>query len=129
MKELNKQITEKCVSERIDFYTAEKLLKLEPHHVLAELLLEKWQLPKEVILIIKFHHVEESFRPKNLTQNQNKLINIIMLSDTIAHRFGNAFSNYTRDVKVNSIDLDKLGIKSQDIASVVKTTNEQLQYF
>lgn len=128
-KQLMKKITEKCLSEKIDFHSAEKLLKLESHEALGELLLVKWQLPKEVIFLIKYHHTEENFRPKNLSSEQNKSINILMLSDTIAHRFGNAFQNYARDTRVNSVDLDKLGINSQDVARVVKLATQQLQYF
>jgi hypothetical protein len=51
------------------------------------------------------------------------------LSDTIAHRFGNAFTNYTRDTRVNTVELDKLGINSQDVAKVVKQATQQLQFF
>jgi HD-like signal output (HDOD) protein len=128
-KALMKQITERCLRDKIDFNTAEKNLKLESHEILGEILLEKWQLPASVILIIKYHHTEESFRPKKLTSEQNKAINLISLSDTIAHRFGNAFTNYTRDTRVNTVELDKLGINSQDVAKVVKQATQQLQFF
>lgn len=128
-KALMKQVTERCLRDKIDFNTAEKNLKLESHEILSEILLEKWQLPTSVIFLIKYHHTEENFRPKNLTSEQNKSINIINLSDIIAHRFGNAFTNYTRDIRVNTIDLDKLGINSQDVAKVVKHATQQLQFF
>lgn len=128
-KPLMKQVTEKCLSEKIDFHSAEKSLKLESHEILGELLLVKWQLPKDVIFLIKYHHTNENFRPKNLSSDQNKLINILMLSDTIAHRFGNAFRNYTRETRVNPVDLDKLGINGQEVANVVKLATQQLQYF
>lgn len=128
-KALMKQVTEKCLNDKIDFHSAEKSLKLESHEILGELLLVKWQLPKEVIFLIKYHHTEENFRPKNFSSDQNKAINILMLSDTIAHRFGNAFNNYTRDTRVNPVDLDKLGINGQEVAKVVKLATQQLQYF
>ena len=128
-KALMKQVTEKCLSEKIDFHSAEKALKLETHEILGELLLVKWQLPKDVVFLIKYHHTEENFRPKNLSSDQNKSINILMLSDTIAHRFGNAFKNYARDTRVNPVDLDKLGINGQDVAKAVKLATQQLQFF
>lgn len=124
-----KLITEKCITDKIDFHTAENLLKLDTHETLAEMLLNKWRLPQEVIFIIKYHHTEEKFRPKNLSTIQNKSVQILMISDIIAHRYGNAFQNYTRDTRVNSVDLDKLGVSSQDIGKIVKFTSQQLQYF
>lgn len=128
-KALMKKVTEKCLSDKIDFHRAEKSLKLESHEILGELLLEKWHLPKEVIFLIKYHHTEENFRPKNLSSDQNKSINILILSDTVAHRFGGAFHNYARDPRVNSVDLDKLGINEKDIEGAVKSTTQQLQFF
>ncbi|MGY3804222.1 HDOD domain-containing protein [Pigmentibacter ruber] len=128
-KNLMKQVTEKCLKEKIDFNIAEKLLKLEPHEQLAEVLLQKWQLPQNVIILIKYHHTEEKFRPKTLSSDQNKLINIMCLADTIAHRFGNAFQNYHRDTRVNQIELEKIGLTSQDVGNIVKHVTQQLQFF
>ncbi len=128
-KNLMKQVTERCNRDKVDFNTAEKLLKLESHEQLGEVLLEKWQLPQSVLLLIKYHHTDEKFRPKTLSSEQNKLINIMNLSDVIAHRFGNAFQNYHRDTRVNQLELDKLGLSGQDISKIVKHVTQQLQFF
>lgn len=128
-KNLMKQVTERCMRDKVDFNIAEKLLKLETHEQLGEVLLEKWQLPQSVLLLIKYHHTEENFRPKTLSTEQNKLINIMNLSDVIAHRFGNAFQNYHRDTRVNQLELDKLGLSGQDVSKIVKHVTQQLQFF
>jgi len=128
-KALMKQITERCLNDKIDFQTAEKNLKLESHEILGEVLLEKWQLPESVIMLIKYHHTDETFRPKKLTMEQNKAINLLSLADTISHRFCNAFTNYARDTRVNTVELDKLGLTTQDVSKVVKLATQQLQFF
>ncbi|APJ03471.1 HDOD domain-containing protein [Silvanigrella aquatica] len=128
-KNIMKQVTEKCLNDKMDFHSSEKSLKIESHEILGETLLQKWQLPKEVILLIRYHHTDENYRPKNLSSEQNKAINILMLSDTIAHRFGNAFVNYTRETRVNTVELDKLGINNQDVGKTVKLVTQQLQFF
>lgn len=128
-RNLMKQVTERCIRDKVDFTVSEKLLKLESHELLAVGLLEKWQLPQSVIILIKYHHTDENFRPKTLSQEQNKLINIMSLSDVLAHRFGSAFQNYPRDTRVNQVELEKLGLNSQDIGKIVKHVTQQLQFF
>ncbi|KAB8032210.1 HDOD domain-containing protein [Fluviispira multicolorata] len=128
-KVLMKKITETCVSEKIDFNSAEKKLKLDGHEVLGADLLKNWQFPDGVILLVKNHHTEEAFRSKNLTSEQNNCISVLCLSDTIAHRFGNAYLNYYRDTRVNSVDLDKLGISNQEVSSAVKLATQHLQHY
>ena len=85
-----KQVTERCIRDKVDFNIAEKLLKLETHEQLGEVLLEKWQLPQSVLLLYKVSSYRENFRPKTLSTEQNKLINIMNLSDVIA-QIWNAF--------------------------------------
>jgi hypothetical protein len=52
-----------------------------------------------------------------------------MLSDTVAHRYGDAFQKYSRDTRVNPQDLEILGIQSQDLAHAIKQATQQLQFF
>ncbi|BBH52836.1 HDOD domain-containing protein [Fluviispira sanaruensis] len=128
-KALMKKITDLCVADKIDFISAEKKLKLDGHEILGVELLQSWQFPEEVILLVKNHHTDEAYRSKKLTSEQNKSISILCLSDTIAHRFGNAFVNYSRDTRVNATVLDKLGITNQDVGVAVKLATQHLQHY
>ena len=127
--QLQKKIIEKLLEDKSDFYSAEKMLGLESHSSLGCELLKLWLFPEEVIEIVRYHHTEEVLLPKNLSQTLNQNIQILKLSDLLAHRFGNAFSNYPKDVRVNQIDLDKLGLTNQDISKVIQSATMQLQYF
>ncbi|RDB36652.1 MAG: HDOD domain-containing protein [Spirobacillus cienkowskii] len=126
---LMQRLTEVCLAEKKDFNLVEKELKLGSHQLFGATILEKWQFPKEVVLLTKYHHTLENFRPKNFTIHQNKLINILMLSDTVAHRYGDAFQQYPRETRVNPQDLEILGIQSQDLANAIKQATQQLQFF
>lgn len=118
---LAQEIIEKCERDNTDIKTAEQQLNAEEHNVIGEYLLEKWNMPKNVISIVRYHDVPQKERPQTLSFEQNKCIDIISISDIVAHRFKKSYINYKRKTYVDKYDLDKIGIVSSDIENIIKS--------
>jgi hypothetical protein len=61
---------------------------------------------------------------KDLGNEMNKLIDILVLSDTLAHSYGFGFKDYKRDTKIELSMLKRMELSADAVKEVVKNSLE-----
>jgi HD-like signal output (HDOD) protein len=122
-KHMNKLVTF-CNKHSIDFATAEDKLCLEPHRELGERVLKNWDIPENVIKIIGFHDVKNHEKRKDTPENNHLLIDILILSDNLAHSNGYGYKNYKQNSKIDVTLLKRVGMTTEEITSILNLTLE-----
>ncbi len=112
-------IIDKCKFENIDFYAAEKSIDTTTHDALGKKITKKWGLSDKALFLIEHHHTPEAERMPELVQF-NLELDLLMLSDTIAHSMTCGFRNYNRENKVSKLLLQKLNLNPEEIAEKSK---------
>jgi HD-like signal output (HDOD) protein len=92
--------------ERQGFQHAEKKLLGFSHGELGELIGRKWNFPKRIQTVIRYHH-NPSQAPKDTTADDAKLLGIVHLADALCMMLGQGVGN---DALFYSIDLDYLNV-------------------
>lgn len=118
------QMAKYCIENKVDFTTAEKKLGLEPHCKLGCRALDMWEIPERVKLLISFHDTKKLEDRKDIPLEISKLIDIIILSDTLAHSYGFGFKDYKRDTRIELSLLKRIKISADVVKEVVKNALE-----
>jgi HD-like signal output (HDOD) protein len=113
-----------CLEKQVDFVKAEENFDLESHAALGAMALNEWEIPEKVKHIVSLHDTKNIELRKNLPQETNRLLDILMLSDLLAHSFGFGFAHYKRDTRVELSLLKKMELTTDDVKEVVKNALE-----
>jgi HD-like signal output (HDOD) protein len=86
------EITKFANDKKLSFSEAEKILDIPNHNLVGKLLAEKWKLPTQIQMVIKYHH--ELLLPARgtLSSELNNAVDIVYLSNLLIHalKFGNS---------------------------------------
>lgn len=84
-----------CEAKKCSYIEAETELDTLRHTTLGHLLAAKWNLPSVVQNTIKYHHTKETQHRLGLTDEINRNIDIVLLSNILIHalKFGNSGHN------------------------------------
>lgn len=118
------QMAKHTLENKIDFASTENQLGLEPHSKLACRALDTWEIPEKVKILISFHDTKNMELRKDLGNEMNKLIDILVLSDTLAHSYGFGFKDYKRDTKIELSMLKRMELSADAVKEVVKNSLE-----
>lgn len=118
------QMAKHCIENQIDFATTESQMGLEPHSKLGFRALDSWEIPEKVKTIIAFHDTRNMELRKDLPVETNKLIDILILSDVLAHSYGFGFKDYKRDTKIEMSMLKRMELTPDVVKEVVKNALE-----
>jgi HD-like signal output (HDOD) protein len=118
------QLANYCIENKVDFATAEEQLGLEPHCKLGARALDTWEIPPRVKLLISLHDTKNLDARKDISIEMSKLVDIINLSDTLAHSYGFGFKEYKRDTRIELSMLKRIEISAELVKEVVKIALE-----
>jgi HD-like signal output (HDOD) protein len=118
-----KTLVQKCHDNGKDFFSMEKDQATQTHDELGKLVAAKWQLNSRITYLIAHHHTSEAQPMVAGDSSLNKELDILTLSDTIAHRMKYGYREYVRDTKVTRQFLDRLGLDSDIIAKKTVETH------
>nr|BFD31797.1 hypothetical protein GTC16762_14150 [Pigmentibacter ruber] len=127
-REIMQDIVNCCIADKINFYTAETKLQVMTHDILGSDLLQSWGFNQNVLNIIRFHHAKEKLRPYRV-DFLNKEINILELSDVLAHRFSCGFENYHTELKVHPMLIERLGLSKETVMQLVKKISKTVPLY
>ncbi|MEB3287659.1 MAG: HDOD domain-containing protein [Vampirovibrionales bacterium] len=99
------QIEQKAMDEKIDFVQAEEKVLGISHTTVGAKIGEKWNLPAQLISVMKYHHKPVNL-PPNLDAQLAKLILIVHLADSFTMLIGSGIGN---DGLMYTLDIDALG--------------------
>ncbi|OQW50724.1 MAG: hypothetical protein A4S09_11245 [Proteobacteria bacterium SG_bin7] len=96
------------------------------HTEIGAFLAKKWKLPSTIEACVKYHHTFDPARRGGLTAENNKLVDIITLSNLLIHalKFGN--SGHDRIEGAPKPLLDRLGIQPDQIKTLVGKIKDSL---
>lgn len=118
------QMAKHCIENQIDFVATENQLGLEPHSKLGFRALDTWEIPEKVKTLISYHDTRNIELRKHLPPETNKLIDILILSDILAHSYGFGFKDYKRDTKIEMSMLKRMELTPDAVKEVVKNALE-----
>lgn len=118
------QMAKHCIDNKVDFATAEGQLGLEPHSRLGCRALETWEIPEKVKQLISLHDTKKIEDRKDVPLEISKLVDIIILSDTLAHSYGFGFKEYKRDTRIELSMLKRMELSADVVKEVVKNALE-----
>lgn len=118
------QLAKYCIENKVDFATAEEQMGLEPHSKLGGRALDTWEIPARVKQLIALHDTRKLDTRKELPLEINKLVDILILSDTLAHSYGFGFKDYKRDTRIELSMLKRMELSAEDVKEVVKAALE-----
>ncbi len=113
-----------CFENKIDFAAAESQLGLESHSKLGARALATWEIPDRVKLIVSLHDSRKPEDRKDLEAETAKLLDILILSDILAHSYGFGFKEYKRDTRIELSMLKRMGLTADDVKEIVKSALE-----
>lgn len=116
-----RNVVDKCKQIKTSFYEAEKLETIPTHDSLGKLVAQKWNLNDRTSFLIGNHHTPESQR-ETVDSYLDKELDILTFADTLAHRMKFGFKNYIRDIAVNKMFLDRLGLSVDVVSKKTKDT-------
>lgn len=96
------------------------------HTEIGSFLAKKWKLPSTIEACVKYHHTYDPARRGGLTAENNKLVDIITLSNLLTHalKFGN--SGHDKIEGAPKPLLDRLGIQPDQIKTLVGKIKDSL---
>ncbi len=100
----------------------------EAHRKLSKQLVESWGLSLTVGMLVGLHDVTDHNRRGVLTATQHQLVDILILSDSLAHRYGFGLNQYKGNVTFSSQNLQTVGIGSTEILAAVQTVKSFLTH-
>ena len=118
------QLIQFCKKHKTDFHTAENKLCIEPHRELGARVLQTWDIPLDVINVIKFHDIRAPDQRKGLPQEFQLLTDILVFSDILAHSYAFGFKDYSRDTKIELEMLKRIGLKPDEVKELLKSCFE-----
>ncbi|WP_186644035.1 HDOD domain-containing protein [Fluviispira vulneris] len=127
-KDIMKNLVEKCTQDKIHFHKAEMELNITSHEIIGADILSEWGLNKNIILLVRNHHTKESVRSSDTDYLEKEFI-VLELADILAHRISCGFEGYTRDIRVNMMLIDRLGISKDKIVELIKIVNHSMNSF
>ncbi|WP_161597569.1 HDOD domain-containing protein [Fluviispira multicolorata] len=127
-KDIMKNIIEKCKTDKVHFHKAEMDLNITSHEIIGADILSEWGMNQNIILLVKNHHTKENVRSSE-TYYLNKELCILELADILAHRISFSFKGYTRDVRVNMMLIDRLGISKEKVIELIKFVSHSMNEY
>lgn len=127
-RELMQDIVHCCLEDKINFYGAEMKLQAMTHDVYAIEVLQNWGFNQNVLNLIRYHHTPEKMRPYRVDY-LNKELNILELADKLAHRFSCGFDQYTTELKIPPILIERLGVSKDTVITLVKSISKSIPLF
>jgi HD-like signal output (HDOD) protein len=96
------------------------------HTEIGGLLAKKWKLPSAIEACVKHHHTFEPLKRGGLSAENNKLVDIITLSNLLMHalKFGNSGHNKVEGAP--KALLDRLGIPADQVKTLVGKIKDSL---
>jgi HD-like signal output (HDOD) protein len=128
-KETMKKIVNKCKDNKIDFYTAEKSENIPTHDKIGKEVAIKWNLSQRVAFLIGQHHTPEVERGNATDFELYRELDILMFSDTLAHRMKQGYMHYLRETKISQYYLDRLGLTSEVVAKIASDTMKSVSSY
>lgn len=113
-----------CIKKNVDFAVAEHQLGIMSHAKIAYQVLNFWDIPENIKLLVSNHDTFNLNDRKNIKTETNILVDIIVLSDLLAHSYGFGFKDYKRDTKIDSLMLKRMMLTSDIVKEVVKNALE-----
>lgn len=113
---------------KTSFTESELANKYTGHCELGKMLSEKWQLPKTLQAVSKFHHETDMTKRSQLSNELNQVVDIVMLGNLLIHamKFGN--SGHTKVFGAPNDLLDRLRITPQaDMPVILKSIKAGLE--
>ncbi len=105
---------------------AEKQTGSPLHTEIGAFLAKKWKLPNTIEACVKYHHTFDPLRRGGLSAENNKLVDVITLSNLLTHalKFGN--SGHDKIEGAPKPLLDRLGIQPDQIKTLVGKIKDSL---
>lgn len=122
-------LVEACTHARnnqISLEEAERQVGSPMHTEIGGLLAKKWKLPSAIEACVKYHHTFDPLKRGGLSAENNKLVDIISLSNLLIHalKFGN--SGHSKVEGAPKPLLDRLGIQADQIKTLVGKIKDSL---
>jgi HD-like signal output (HDOD) protein len=118
------QLAKYVLENKTDFASAEKELGLEPHCKLGSRALDTWEIPVRVKELIAYHDTKKLDERQTLPLDMHKLVDILNLSDILAHSYGYGFKEYKRDTRIEMSMLKRIELTPDKVKEVVKNALE-----
>jgi putative nucleotidyltransferase with HDIG domain len=114
------KIVEDARKNKISFIESEKLNSQIYHTEVGEYLLTKWNLPKKIILSVRYHH--DDFENLDfLNSSDKKCVQIVSLAQELSHYLKFGFSgSYKVDLTITSKIQDFLSIDKEKFEELIK---------
>lgn len=120
-------ITQQTEKNKLSFLEVEIEANLPNHTELGKILGEKWQLPKSLQAVAKFHHEADLNKRGLLSVELNQVVDIVMLSNLLIHAIKFGHSGHTKILGAPNSLLDRLRINPQgDMPTVLKNIKSGL---
>lgn len=123
------QIFEHSKVSKLEIAKSEAAFGETPHRQLGVVLAKEWQLSDTVKLCIGLHDVADRSNRGVLTEVEHTLVDIMVVSDRIAHRYGFGLNGYHPDSVISPDILQRLNINSASILSAVQRVRTFLEVF
>lgn len=118
-----------CKEKNVDMATAEMDLGLKPHREISAMVVKEWKVPELVEALVLFHDIADPKQRGTLAPELNTMIDILYISDVVAHRFGGGFADYQRDTRLDPDLLARAGLDSDDVFRAMKNAKSFLEVF
>ncbi|MCB0415807.1 MAG: HDOD domain-containing protein [Bdellovibrionales bacterium] len=86
------RIAELAIEKNMTYADSESELSLPTHTKIGGLLAEKWQLPQEIVVAIKFHHQLDPNKRMGISAKLSQVVDIVYLANLLIHalQFGHS---------------------------------------
>ena len=124
LKDRITQIFEKVRQDRKPFWIVEREIFGFDHSELGYMIAQKWNLPKEICLTIRYFHWPSSFKGENIIL---KIISCAHIGDTISMMVGDSSSRDSMLYQFDTNTFSILGIKEEDFYSIAQDTASSVE--
>lgn len=121
------EIIKYCNTNKVTYSAAEQYLGIMSHTEISKLLSEKWQLPKTMQAVARFHHEKELAKRGNLSNELHQAIDIVTLANMLVHALKFGHSGHSVVLGAPNEVLQRLMLDPQnDMPSLLKLIKENL---
>ncbi len=114
------KIQEMAKAHDVSFDEAEMAVLGIDHAEVGAVLLEKWNLPKDIAEVVRWHHYPKYY------QGDSKIIDLVHVADNLCIKMGIGMGIDGLKHRVNQDSVDRLNLKSQVVETVLTNTIEHL---